>query len=688
MPEFVFSPLSFFVSLGTGLAASLFLYYNLKKKLEYINRRIRLLLIVLRALAVFLTVWLLWDVYLVFFKEKEIPPKFILLLDHSSSIYRGKDSGQVKKMYEDILAISKKKSLEGNDIKKYLFGAGLRDADSLFHIIPFTRTNASEALRDISDMNEEQGAYVLLISDGIWNEGPDPKYEAFPGIKKITTVGIGDTLLYPDMEAGKIRVSPHALPGEEAMGELEISARQMAGKTARIRISRNQQTVFEKNIPVNAAVFRTKIPFQIREMKPGTYVYKLEILSPEPEKNTLNNVRWFSIVFEEKKYFVGLVYSYLSPDLGSISETLRKYGEYEMEMVSLESWNRQFSKIPTFLIVCNPGSYTQEIYDWCVQKKISAWFLQPSLPFRNMPFDIQQLLPGKFQDAEPILQEAFDYFKLEKEYSSLIQDYPALLSPFGSYSYSGPGILFKQKINGIETNNPLMVFEQRKDGIKFVWTLGEGIWRWKMYEMRKKGSTEQTEQFFMRMVQFLKNTENKERLNLQYEKIITEQEDFQLRARFLNAGLEPDNSQELMLEVSDTSGKSYRYIMNREGSGYYLNLGKLPHGRYTARASLASEGKKFFSNAQWDVLPYNAELSETVARHDELRILSEKMNGHFFTATNYKKAIEEWLDNKEVTSKIYSEEIRLPPVYFTLFFFLIVLFFTLEWAILKYYGYI
>ena len=84
-------------------------------------------------------------------------------------------------------------------------------------------------------------------------------------------------------------------------------------------------------------------------------------------------------------------------------------------------------------------------------------------------------------DATGLVNGNFTSFTLNDGLASELKKYPPVTVPFGEFnSGTGSEVLLKQRIGSVETDYPLLVFNENL-GAKSAVFVGDGLWRWRMY---------------------------------------------------------------------------------------------------------------------------------------------------------------------------------------------------------------
>ena len=136
----------------------------------------------------------------------------------------------------------------------------------------------------------------------------------------------------------------------------------------------------------------------------------------------------------------------------------------------------------------------------------SFTILVNNLPFNNIDYLTFGIKENNFNGQNEVgahLNENFKSFGFDKDWYNTISSYPPLSIPF-SVNYnivSTAEELVFQSVNGLKMNYPLIYFFTYKD-IKHGVLLGEGIWRWKMYEYNQTSNAKVFKRFFKKLYNF------------------------------------------------------------------------------------------------------------------------------------------------------------------------------------------
>ena len=281
-----------------------------------------------------------------------------------------------------------------------------------------------------------------------------------------------------------------------------------------------------------------------------------------------------------------------------------------------------------------------------------------------------------------IRNKNFSLFNVSPDLERFILESPPVFTPFGEYKLSSSSeILLKQKIGKIETNKPILLFESTTNKKLGVF-IGEGIWRWRLKEYAENSNSKSFDELFSKATQFLLLKEDKSHFRLSYQHKINANSPIIFSAEFYNDSYELTTNNEIFLNIYDSDGIEFPFIFSKLDDSYTLNLGELPIGDYTFSAKV--EGKKYFKEGSFSVIPYQIEMLQTLANHQLLYNLSFQSGGKMF----YPNEIDDLfkaIDNSERKRTItHIKEKAQEIINIEWILFSLLLFICLEWSIRRY----
>ena len=240
--------------IGCAVLAGLytfFLYWKNRQNNDISVGLVRFLS-VLRFATVFILAFLLLNPMIQKWITKTKSPVIIIAQDVSASILNNKDSLFYKTDYLTELENLNQEIAENFEVVVMPFGGEvLPDSSNLS--FNEKRTNFSKVFDEVEARyaGDNIGA-ILLASDGLFNNGANPKYYNFKDSYPIYSIGLGDTSVKSDIGISNLRSNEIVYLGNDFPVEININAQKLKGKKAELVISRNGQVLKTKSISINA----------------------------------------------------------------------------------------------------------------------------------------------------------------------------------------------------------------------------------------------------------------------------------------------------------------------------------------------------------------------------------------------------------------------------------------------------
>ncbi len=157
-------------------------------------------------------------------------------------------------------------------------------------------------------------------------------------------------------------------------------------------------------------------------------------------------------------------------------------------------------------------------------------------------------------------------------------------------------------------------------------------------------------------------------------------------AEVYNSSYEPINQPEVTLILTDENNKQFNYTFSKTGTGYHLQIGMLPPGKYKFKASTNNGTKSFEERGSIIINKLVAEKMQLVADHQLLSQLANKSGGKFYYPEQIDKIYKDLLDNKNIKTISYSQRDLKELIDVKALFFILLALLSLEWFIRKYNG--
>ena len=135
--------------------------------------------------------------------------------------------------------------------------------------------------------------------------------------------------------------------------------------------------------------------------------------------------------------------------------------------------------------------------------------------------------------------------------------------------------------------------------------LGEGIWRWRLEEMMQNGNANFFDSFISKIIQYLLNTEKKEKFSIDVKQEFIENESVKISAKLYNENYEFVPFEEVKVEIFNDSTKVVEQLLISNNSRYFTTINQLLPGNYRVNVS-TNFGDKFYSKEANFIVKKNA----------------------------------------------------------------------------------
>ncbi len=679
------------LDVGGAAALSLLLYYRTKS--AYPNW-LKVLLFLIRFVTITLIGLLLLKPYLRQQTTIKEPPVIAVLHDNSASVRMIRDSLYSRQDYlqqYDSLLI---RLGEKYQTDSYLFGSQLQEGR-----LP----DFSEAKTDFSNMlsavnqryYKRNLAAVVLLSDGIYNAGFQPELAVsdFPFV--IHSVLLGDTSIYPDASVYDVRYNRKALMESIFPVEVTIRAQQANGKIMQVNLFQNDELLESKSVNIRSNSFSSTLIFLIEANSPGLKNLKLEIEPLEGESYIINNEQVFFVEVIEQKRQIAVIAHAPHPDLAAIKSAL---GDgYGFDFYFAEAMPNSDADAPDLLIL-------HQLPDGLSTAQNLRNYLNkyPKMPL--LVINGQETAVDKFNelqsvltidqgqsktttDALPLLNKNFSAFTIADFELENTQLWPPLQVVFGDYQSVGNAeVLFTQKIRGVETARPLIMFgrqEERKIGI----VSGTGLWRWRLFQFKETGSHQSFDALMGKLIQYAALQQDNSRLKITVEEEYTEGNPVLIQAEIRNRSGELIVEPQLKIRLLNEKKKLYfDYEFANFNKTYQLNAGRLEEGIYTFEATAMLPGESLTETGRFSIKKSVLEGRLLVADAQRMKQIAATTKGKFYQTANFEQLLVDLQQDESLVTVSHQENRYEPLINLKMILVILLILLSIEWLLRKIFG--
>jgi len=704
------------------LIALIITYFYYKRTVPELSKSRKALLFSLRTIALALLVFIIFEPIFTKISGKFIQPKLAVLLDNSASMSIDYQNHNRKEIYQKALA-KLNLSKYSDRIKAVSFDKGFRMLDyPAFDSLKLNGnfTNIANALKLLNvEFREENVRAVLLVSDGVFNSGGNPIYEAEVLGMPVNTLGIGDTIRPKDISVKSVNLNPTIQLNTTHLINVGLSVSGFDSGKVTVEMFDNNTKFAEQTVIIDPRMSDYSLTFEYIGKQEGIRRIKAVAKRIDNEITYKNNeLSEFTKVTSEKKNIIVLAGA-PSPDLSFILNILKKNDNIEVKSFVQKKEAEFYDDTPSKSDFANANS-----------------IILIGFPIKSTPLQIMELVKNELDKKKSLMiigSQNLDYSKLktidnhlpftvlsskEKEYNAIANftekslENPLLKSNdnlslnfwnelpplFRTETFVKPKpyaeILAKVKVNNTELNEPMIIFGDRT-GHRTLAILGYGIYRWKLMGyardvFKNKTDTPDLLDIFISNSSKWLTIDDKEKnvVIRPASKSFVKGDRVEFFAQVSDKALNPVDNASVNVNITDGNGNNYNINMFPSGSGLYIGYANgLPEGDFFYAGKASKNGTILGEDkGRFIIGDTPLEYMELMMNKQLLQEMATRTGGNFFynqPEDNLIELILSALKNKQNAVTVRSE-INLWNL--PLIMVIIILLFALEWFLRKRYG--
>lgn len=628
----------------------------------------------LRFLGIFLALCLLLEPLIKHVINRTEKPIIAVAMDNSQSVLaRSHDSTElVQHLNRLVTAIES----EGLEATTFTYN------DSLSFSYP--RTNLYSLLQEVEDeMEGRNWVGTVLFSDGIFNQGTSPLYK--PSLVPQFLVGLGDTIPPRDINISRVLYNRITYKGNETPIRVEVSQNGFDNRRIELVLKENGVTLSQQQLTLEDQIQEVEFVVKSDEERLRKLTVSTAVLDDEfiPENNQSD--LFIEVIDGRQKILI--VANNPHPDVKAIREALSATDNYETA-VYIPSLDQE-TPTEIYDVVIYHGAFSGPL-SFEPKENPGIWYIlnrQSSLNALNraLPFVTIQRRGSQPDNVTGVFNQSFSKFKLPDE-ERLMEDFPPIEVPFGEYKLNGPveSAIF-QRVGSVSTKKPLLTFFD--DGSqKRALLMGQNIWKWKLQEAAIDGSSRQFQDLISKTIQFLSVKNDKSRFRFQTRgNTFSNLEPIQFDSEVYNTIYERTYGNKISLTIRSEDGETtdFEFIDSEFKSSF--NVPPLTSGLYTYTASVKMGEDSFSDRGQFLVEEINREYLSLAADHNLLMGMAKRTNGQYIHHSNIDLLMDE-IVARDFKSIIRSSESFFPLLQSRWMLAIILLLFSFEWLLRKYWG--
>ncbi len=683
---FEYSPWFILLCLAVGVAYAYFLY----QKGGPWGKKVNQLLAAARFLLASILCFLLLGPFLRQIKNTIEKPTYVFAIDNSTSILKATDSilfQQILNQFEGISTLLGEKEF---NTEFRTFDGKKKTADDV--VMNHGSTNLNSLLKNIqTDYESKNLTGVILLSDGIYNQGVSPTFAPynFP----IHTLGAGDTIARPDVNINALYYNKIAYQGNKFPILVEVTSNRLAGKTVAIMVKQRGKMLTKKTLTLKNNNSFDEVELLIEANKKGLQHYTVEVSRVSGEFSVENNKRSAYVDIIEGKQKILLIAKAPHPDIKALQSVISINENYQLDTYIPGISTHKVDKYDLVILYQLPdkSNTAKKIIDDYLKKGTSTLFVYGNQTNERQFNTLNGVLNISTRSRQPdkvlpSFNTDFQKFLFEKENQNIVNQYTPVYVPYSDFKLKpGAETILYQRIGSVKTKKPLLAIGDNK-GAKSAVMLGEGFWQWRLQEYATHESHVVFNELFSKLIQYLSSKEDKRKFKVYpINNEVFDSEKVVFETEIYNNLYERIYGQEIKLTIADEKNAKhdYNYVISESNAKYEVS--GLTEGVYKYTATTKLSGKTVASSGEFTVKKLQIEAINLTANHQLLKNLSARSGGKFYTA-NELKTLQEDVTQLESKGIIHSSEAYLSIINMSWLFFVLLLLVSIEWFTRKYNG--
>lgn len=631
---------------------------------------LKLILGIVRFVSIFLISFMLLSPFIRSISKEKEKPLIILAVDDSQSILLNADSANYKDAFLlDADRLSARLS-EIGDVRQYLFGdklIQLKQGEDFSGSVNYDQetTDISGLIAELGNLyvNRNVGA-LIVASDGIYNTGANPVYQAKEWPYPIYTIALGDTSVRKDLIIAKVNYNRMVYLNNKFSVEIVVRANAANGRPSRLRIYHENNPVESQDFIIDKEDFTQSFQIILDAKKSGLQKYVIVLDPVAGELSQANNRKEIFVEVLDARNRVLIISGSPHPDISALKQAITSNMNYEVEESLIGDFTGNLEKYS--LVILHQLPSVNEPADALLrsieEKKIPVLFIvgtQSDLNrFNQWKSGLIISVAGKavYEEAVPVLNSSFTAFSLSDGTKAWLSDLPPLISPLGDYQVSNASrVLLNQRLGSIETSRPMILFNETLDGRTGV-IAGEGIWKWRFYNYAKTKDHQSFNELINKIIQFLSLKDQKKNFRIYNKSNFRENEPVIFDAEVYNESYELTNEPEVGITIRNEDAKEFPYVFNKAGNAYHLDAGTFPPGNYSYQAKVSLGSSLYNASGQFSVTAIDLEALNTVADHHLLFQLADGSGGKMVYPSDLDLLAENILAREDIRPVTYTRK--------------------------------
>jgi hypothetical protein len=657
-----FSTSAFVITLFILIAVAISIFFY-RRTLPPIPPAKRIVLIALRSLALSLMLMLLFEPLLSLISRSTQQPVLAVLIDNSKSMSIKDKTGDRAAHVKELLKSSAVKNAESiGEVRYVLFGAKTKEQSSINPdslALNEDATDITSALRQLAREKDRANiGAALIVSDGNYNVGQSPLYEAEQVGIPLYAVGIGDSTEQKDIVVTKVATNELVYAETEVPVDATIKSSGFKGEKIEVTLNEGSRELSKAYVTLEEGTREYGVRLSYVPEGDGVKKYSVRVSRVQGELTTANNQKSFLTRILKSKLRVLMIAGAPSPDLTIVKQTLREDRNIEVRSLTQKTpsafYEGQLSgrlldsadcvALIGFPVASTADATIEALKSAMTKKTIPMLFVAGKSVSDSKLSALNSLLPFTTTNTSQTEQLVF----LEPIHST----HPILATNTeeGIESWKRMPPIFKvqthykakpeattlagTKINNIVVDEPLVV-ARNVNRQKSLAIVGYGIWRWRLMAQGNPYTERLLSTFLSNAIRWLTTRDDNRPVKVVPTKSqFTQGELIEFAAQVYDASANPIENAQLKVTAKGGGGE-FETTLRSIGNGRYEGtMDGVPEGDYTFRAAASLDGQTLGEDkGRFTVGELNLEFQDTRMNVQLLRQLAARSGGRYFSPT-------------------------------------------------------
>ncbi len=648
-----------------ALLAAALSFWVYRHTVPEVGRGRRAVLISLRAAALALLLFLLFEPVLNLSSTESLPPRVAVLLDNSRSMTVRDDAGERSSSMRSISGADEISGLPRLGAASfYLFGGkGFPLQSFTPDSLTFTagETDIASVLQQTrEELAERNLRAIVLVSDGNVTTGKNPLHAAEEAGVPVFVVGVGDSTEKKDVLVSRVLANSIGYVESNIPVDAVLRSAGYGGETVTVTLLEGSKALDRRTLLLQDGSVEYPLAFRYT---PGTEgVKKLTVaVSPTPgELTERNNRSTVYVKVLKNRMKVAVLAGAPSPDVSFLEQVFARDRNVEAKFYVQRLGASWYGEAPSqqaleqadcIVLAGFPlprsGAELMRQLRAALEKKNTPLLILPSreTDLRALRSDLEQWTP--FDVVQTRQEETQIFFEAAPDAathpvlssgipSGVWRDLPPLFRTESSFkARAGARTLATMRISNVAFDEPVLIARSLRRSKTLAFT-AYGLWRWQLAHEVLDGRLPDI--LVSNGIRWLTAREDEKKVRIRpLKEFFDNGEAAVITAQVYNESYEPLEDAEVMVKISGSAADLERdLVLSPIGAGRYVaSLEGLGEGDYTFTGAARREGNELGRDeGRFTVGEPAAEFLETRMNNVLLRQIAARTGGRFFHAAD------------------------------------------------------